>query len=77
MITIEDNDMPITVADKLICALRPQKNTVLHRFTQVIVNGVSEDKEEIMVDMFDFDDLEEIANYLLVYVKRYKDGEQV
>lgn len=74
MITIEDNDMPITVADKLISATKLQKTTPWSRLGRIILDGEDPGSDkDIRVDTFDLEDLEEIANYLLVYVKRYKD----
>lgn len=56
MIKIEDKDMPITVADKLINATKDEEClSKLH-----------------CPDMFDVDELEEIANYLLVYCNAHR-----
>ena len=70
MITIDDKDLPITCAEKLITAIRPCKTSSLARVKKVAIYGASE--EEVMVDFYDADELEEIAAYLLAYVRRHR-----
>lgn len=61
MISIETDDRPITVADKLITAEMPVKSPITGR--------------EIMVDAYELEELEEIADYLKVYVKSHSKEE--
>lgn len=84
MITITDNDLPITVAEKLIkakCDTVDPLTRALVRMSYVMANGKEPTKEELdnsRKDMFTDDEIEEIAQYLMVYVKTHKetnDGE--
>ena len=69
MIEINENDLPITVADKLISATKLQKTTPWSRLGRVVLDrGDPGPDEDIRIDAFDLDDLEEIANYLWIYV---------
>lgn len=61
MISIETDDRPITVAEKLITAEMPVKNPITGK--------------EIMVDAYELEELEEIADYLKVYVKSHSKEE--
>lgn len=72
MVIIYDNDLPITAAERLITATRPIKMPLLQKITQAVPEG-GKPKEETLVDMYDLDDLEEIARYIMIYVNRYKD----
>ena len=70
MITINDNDLPITVANKLICGTRPNNPTpVMKAMAKALTNN---DNAADTVDMFDLDELKEIADYLLVYYESHK-----
>lgn len=62
MIQIYDNDFPITVAEKLITATREPKNKIEEGIN--IIFG-----REGKPDMFDDDDLREIADHIYVYLK--------
>ncbi len=69
MIEINENDLPITVADKLISATKLQKTTPWSRIGRIILDGEDPGPDkDIMIDAFDLDDLEEIAKYLWIYV---------
>lgn len=59
MIEINDNDLPITVAEKII-----KEKKLIHDF------GLN-----LFVDMFDLDDIKEIADYLIVYYQAHKKGD--
>ena len=72
MIQIEDTDMPITVASKLISGTRP---SAFGKAMKGIVDGVL--GEEICsgdVDMFTVDELKEIADYLTIYWRSHQEG---
>jgi hypothetical protein len=58
MIEIKEIDMPITVAEKLITAVREVTNPIT--------------KNIYTEDMFTDDELKEIAAYLLVYCEAHK-----
>ncbi len=62
MIQINDNDIPITVAEKLITATR-EANTKLDELINKTFGG------EGKPDMFTDDELREIADYIYVYLK--------
>lgn len=57
MIEINDNDLPITVAEKIIKGDKPIRDFGLNKF----------------VDMFDLDEIKEIADYLIVYYEAHKE----
>jgi len=62
MIQINDNDAPITVVEKLITATR-EANTKLEELINKTFGG------EGKPDMFTYDELREIADYIYVYLK--------
>lgn len=61
MITINDDDLPITVVEKLITGTKQEKNGLI---------GVI-----LQVDMFSQEDLREIARYLLTYDMCHPNGD--
>ena len=63
MIFIDDTDSPITVADKIINGKRPYNPTVVDVAISKLI------KEDVCneVQMFNLDEIKEIADYLLVY----------
>lgn len=65
MIQIEDNDLPITVAEKIIKGTKPFNPTPLVKAIRKAVTGDEED--EPFADMFSMDEIKEIADYLIVY----------
>lgn len=79
MITIEDNDLPITVAEKIIKAKRETATPMakaLFKMSYVLSNGkepTQEELDETKMDLFTDDEIEEIAQYLMVYVKTHKE----
>ena len=75
MIQIEDNDSPITVAQKLIHGTKAVEITPVLRIGAAIALGpVPEPGEKIEVDMFSDAEIREIAEYLLTY-SRYHEEE--
>lgn len=75
MIRIEDNDLPITVAQKLITATRTVNATLLHKtIYKSILGKVCE--ETVEEDMFSDDDLREIADHLYTYLREEKEKEE-
>lgn len=73
MIEIYDTDMPITVADKIITGTKPYVATQLTRAIAKVITGSETAAESI--DMFDIDEIKEIADYLMVYYESHKEGE--
>ena len=73
MIEIYDTDLPITVADKIITGTKPYVATQLTRAIAKAITGSEKAAESI--DMFDIDEIKEIADYLMVYYESHKEGE--
>lgn len=73
MIEIKDTDLPITVAQKIICGTKPANNSPLIKsMAKALCND--ENAGETM-DMFSIEEIEEIANYLKVYCKSHDNGD--
>lgn len=71
MITINDNDLPITAAEKIIKGTKIYKPTELEKS---FIKGITgEEKAEI--DMFSVDEIKEIADYLMVYYNSHLEGD--
>ena len=62
MIQINDNDLPITVAQKLIAGTREPNNKIEEVLNKTFGG-------EGKPDMFTEDELREIADYIYVYLK--------
>lgn len=73
MIQINDNDLPVTVAEKIIKGVKPCKPTPLMRSLAKMVTGDEHASENI--DMFSLEDIKEIADYLTVYYNAHKNGD--
>lgn len=73
MIQIEDNDLPITVAEKIIRGTKPYNPTPVMAAMRKAITG--EDVTEPTQDMFDFEDIKEIADYLMVYYNNHPSGD--
>ena len=73
MIEINDTDLPITVAERIITGTRPRIDTP---YTKAIVKAItgSETASEF-VDMFNLEEIKEIADYLMAYYERHKEDE--
>ena len=68
MIQINDEDFPITAADKIIHGTKMAKASLLDK----VVYNAMEGKEcngYVEKDMFDDDELREIAYHILVYLR--------
>ena len=73
MIEIKDNDLPITAAEKIITGTKPYISTPL---TKAVVKALTGDeKAGDTVDMFDLEEIKEIADYLMVYYEAHKSGD--
>ena len=73
MIQIEDNDLPITVAEKIITGTKPFEPTPVVEALSKAITG----KEELepTQDMFELEDIKEIADYLMVYYNNHPSGD--
>jgi len=70
MITIYDNDLPITVAQKIVDGTKPNHNE-LAKNINMIFNGTDSAEQ----DMFALEEIKEIADYLMVYYESHKEGD--
>lgn len=73
MIMIEDTDLPITVAEKIITGTRPRIDTPLTKAIAKAVTG--DDTAGDTVDMFELEEIKEIADYLTAYYDNHKEGD--
>lgn len=73
MIQINDNDLPITVAEKIINGVKPNNPTPLMKYIIKELTGNEHASET--VDMFDLEEIKEIADYLIVYYESHKNGD--
>lgn len=74
MITIEDNDLPIVAAQKIITGTKPYNPTPLTEAVAKMVAGKDVDCNS--VDMFDLDEIKEIADYLMAYYINHASKEE-
>lgn len=76
MIQIEDNDSPITVAQKIIHGTKSATVTPFMRLGRVLSTGMGpEVGEQVEVDMFSDSEIREISAYLLTYSKYHEEDE--
>lgn len=73
MITINDNDLPIIVAEKIINGTKPNNPTPAMRTVAKVLTG--NENAADTVDMFYLEDIKEIADYLLVYYDSHRNGD--
>lgn len=72
MIVINDKDLPITVAEKIVSATKTyDASPMLKALTKAITN-----EDESKEDMFTLDEIKEIADYLMIYYQSYIRGEK-
>ena len=77
MISIDDYDLPITAAQKLITGTRPDEPTPVMKALRSMsdaINGTNTAESNI-ADMFTIDELKEIADYLMIYYEAHKDND--
>lgn len=73
MIQIEDNDLPITVAQKIIRGVKPYNPAPA---IKALAKALTGDEHSVDTqDMFSLEDIKEIADYLTVYCQAHKDGD--
>lgn len=77
MIQINDNDSPITAAQKIIHGIKAEPMTPARRLGFILANGEAPKEDAVYeVDMFSLSDIREIADYLLTYYRyRQEDDE--
>ena len=78
MITIEDYDLPITVAQKIITGTKPRDRSAWSMFMRAVALQEPHEAEEdalATVDMFSLEEIEEITHYLILYCEAHKNGD--
>lgn len=73
MIQIKDDDMPITVAQKIIRGVKPHNASPTMKALARAVTG--DESAGDTVDMFDLEEIKEIADYLMVYYNSHQNGD--
>lgn len=73
MIQIDDYDLPITAAQKIITGTRPSTASELAKTVAKCFTGI--DGAGDTEDMFTLDEISEIADYLHVYCDTHKNGD--
>jgi hypothetical protein len=71
MIQMNDNDLPVTVAEKLVCGTKPTDLSEAMRNATEKMFGFKLDTQ----DMFTLEEIKEIADYLMVYYQAHIDGD--
>ena len=77
MIQINDDDSPITAAQKIIHGIKAAPWTPASQIGYILANGEAPKEDAVYeVDMFSLSDIREIADYLLTYYRyRQEDDE--
>jgi hypothetical protein len=73
MITIDDNDLPIVVAEKIIRGTKVEKLSPVMKSLRKSITGNEDDCDE--VDMFELEEIKEIADYLMTYYNNHIQGD--
>ena len=71
MIQINDSDLPITVAEKIINGTKPYNPTEMMKALSKAITGNECDTQ----DMFDLEEIKEIADYLMIYYQAHQNGD--
>ncbi len=74
MIQINDYDLPIQVAEKIISGTKEVLASPLDKAAYKAFTG-KEIGETVHRDMFDLEEIKEIADHLLVYYQAHIDGD--
>ena len=73
MIEINETDLPVTVAEKIITGTKPYVATPL---TKAFARALTGDETAgDTVDMFSLEEIKEIADYLVLYYESHKEGD--
>lgn len=75
MIQIDDFDLPIQVAEKIIGSTKEVTLTPMMKVIRKAVIGEKDEGDKTTVDMFDLEEIKEIADYLIVYYEAHKNGD--
>lgn len=73
MIQINDNELPITVAEKIVTGIKPYNPTPFVKALSFAITGQEHAGET--QDMFNLEEIKEIADYLLLYYEAHKEGD--
>lgn len=71
MIQIDDYDLPIQVAEKIISGTKNVPASMLDKAVYKTFTG-KEIGETVSRDMFDLEEIKEIADYLIVYYEAHR-----
>ena len=74
MIQIDDYDLPIQAAEKIIGGTKKGPASMLEKAAYKAFMG-EEIGEKVSRDMFDLEEIKEIADYLIVYYEAHKNGD--
>lgn len=69
MIQINDDDSPITAAQKIIHGIKAAPWTPASQIGYILATGEAPKEKECEVDMFSEEEIREIAEYLQTYCK--------
>lgn len=73
MIQINDNDLPIMAAEKIINGIKPYNPTT--DLMKALAKAAAVNEQSINTqDMFDLEEIKEIADYLMVYYQAHQNG---
>ena len=73
MVQIEDYDLPIDVAKKITTGTKVITLSPIAKSLRKAVTGI--DEKESTIDMFDLEEIKEIADYLMVYYNSHLEGD--
>lgn len=73
MFVVNDNDLPITVAEKIITGTKPYNPTPMVKALATAITG-DENAGETQ-DMFCLEEIKEIADYLMCYWNNHQNGD--
>ena len=73
MIQINNDDLPITAAEKIIRGTKPSNQTEFAKSLAKAITG-NEDAGDTQ-DMFELEEIKEIADYLMVYYHAHQNGD--
>ena len=71
MIKIEDDDLPITAAQKIITGVKP--SCAPDTMKRLVKGMTGIDPNEQTIDMFSLEEIQEIGLYLLTYYETHKE----
>ena len=74
MIQIDDFDLPIQVAEKIISGTKEKPASMLDKAAYRAFTG-EELGEMVCRDMFELEEIKEIADYLMVYYQAHQNGD--